>query len=55
MLYEVITSRPGVVSELLTPEQAVRKAKAVAAAIPQLSVIGIAGPGDPLANRNNFV
>lgn len=44
-------SRPGVVSELLTPEQAVYKAKAVAAAIPQLSVIGIAGPGDPLANR----
>ncbi len=44
-------SRPGVVSELLTPEQAVRKAKAVAAAIPQLSVIGIAGPGDPLANQ----
>ena len=43
-------SRPGVVSELLTPQQAIRKAKAVAAAIPQLSVIGIAGPGDPLAN-----
>ena len=43
-------SRPGVVSELLKPEQAIIKAKAVAAAIPQLSVIGIAGPGDPLAN-----
>jgi nitrogen fixation protein NifB len=43
-------SRPGVVSELLTPEQAVKKALAVAAAIPQLSVLGIAGPGDPLAN-----
>lgn len=43
-------SRPGVVSELLTPEQAVRKTLAVAAAIPQLSVLGIAGPGDPLAN-----
>jgi len=43
-------SRPGVVSELLTPEQAVNKAKQVAAAIPQLTVIGIAGPGDPLAN-----
>lgn len=43
-------SRPGVVSEVLTPQQAVRKARAVAAAIPQLSVIGIAGPGDPLAN-----
>ena len=43
-------SRPGVVSELLTPEQAVQKALAVAAHIPQLSVLGIAGPGDPLAN-----
>ncbi|ADN00202.1 FeMo cofactor biosynthesis protein NifB [Dickeya dadantii 3937] len=43
-------SRPGVVSELLTPEQAVAKAHQVAAAIPQLSVAGIAGPGDPLAN-----
>lgn len=44
-------SRPGVVSELLNVEQALQKARAVAAAIPQLSVIGIAGPGDPLANR----
>ena len=43
-------SRPGVVSELLTPEQAVRKALVVAAEIPQMSVVGIAGPGDPLAN-----
>ncbi|AVZ79079.1 nitrogenase cofactor biosynthesis protein NifB [Zoogloeaceae bacteirum Par-f-2] len=43
-------SRPGVVSELLTPAQAVKKTLAVAAAIPQMSVLGIAGPGDPLAN-----
>lgn len=43
-------SRPGVVSEVLTPEQAVKKTMAVAAAIPQMSVLGIAGPGDPLAN-----
>lgn len=43
-------SRPGVVSELLTPEEALLKAQSVAKAIPQLSVIGIAGPGDPLAN-----
>ena len=43
-------SRPGVVSELLTPEQAVKKTLAVAAAIPQMTVLGIAGPGDPLAN-----
>jgi nitrogen fixation protein NifB len=43
-------SRPGVVSELLTPEAAARKVLAVAAAIPQMTVLGIAGPGDPLAN-----
>jgi nitrogen fixation protein NifB len=43
-------SRPGVVSEVLSPEQAVKKVKAVAAAIPQMTVLGIAGPGDPLAN-----
>ncbi len=43
-------SRPGVVSELLNPEQAVKKTLAVAAAIPQMTVLGIAGPGDPLAN-----
>ncbi len=42
-------SRPGVVSELLTPQQAVKKTLAVAANIPQMSVLGIAGPGDPLA------
>ena len=43
-------SRPGVVSELLTPEQAVKKTLAVAASIPQMTVLGVAGPGDPLAN-----
>lgn len=43
-------SRPGVVSEVLTPEQAVKKTMAVAANIPQMTVLGIAGPGDPLAN-----
>uniref|UniRef100_A0AAE9TIN8 Nitrogenase cofactor biosynthesis protein NifB n=1 Tax=Paenibacillus polymyxa TaxID=1406 RepID=A0AAE9TIN8_PAEPO len=43
-------SRPGVVSELLTPEQAASKTYGVAAQLMQLSVVGIAGPGDPLAN-----
>jgi nitrogen fixation protein NifB len=43
-------SRPGVVSERLAPEDAVRKVLAVAAEIPELSVVGIAGPGDALAN-----
>jgi nitrogen fixation protein NifB len=43
-------SRPGVVSERLTPYQAAKKVFAVASAIPQMTVLGIAGPGDPLAN-----
>jgi nitrogen fixation protein NifB len=43
-------SRPGVVSERLSPEEAVRKVLAVAAEIPELAVVGIAGPGDALAN-----
>ncbi|MDD5029666.1 MAG: nitrogenase cofactor biosynthesis protein NifB [Rhodoferax sp.] len=43
-------SRPGVVSQKLTPEQAVRKVLTVANAIPQMTVLGIAGPGDALAN-----
>ncbi|MCW2236173.1 nitrogenase cofactor biosynthesis protein NifB [Azospirillum canadense] len=49
-------SRPGVVSEKLTPDQAIRKIMAVSAEIPQLSVIGIAGPGDSLAagGKNTF-
>lgn len=43
-------SRPGVVSEKLTPEDAALKVMHVAREVPQLSVIGIAGPGDALAN-----
>ncbi|MGB9166630.1 MAG: nitrogenase cofactor biosynthesis protein NifB [Rhodomicrobium sp.] len=43
-------SRPGVVSERLTPAQAAKKVVAVASTIPQMTVLGIAGPGDPLAN-----
>ncbi|WP_119154748.1 nitrogenase cofactor biosynthesis protein NifB [Caldimonas tepidiphila] len=48
-------SRPGVVSQKLTPEQAVKKVLAVASEIPQMTVLGIAGPGDALANpRKTF-
>ena len=48
-------SRPGVVSERLTPEQAAKKVVAVASTIPQMTVLGIAGPGDPLANPEAYV
>jgi len=47
-------SRPGVTSEVLTPEQAVEKIRYVKGKVPYLSVIGIAGPGDPLANEETF-
>ena len=47
-------SRPGVTSEVLTPQQALEKVRAVKSKIPELSVIGIAGPGDPLANEETF-
>ena len=47
-------SRPGVSSELLTPNQAADKISYVKSKIENLSVIGIAGPGDPLANESTF-
>jgi nitrogen fixation protein NifB len=48
-------SRPGVTSRKLTPDEALAKVKHVASEIKQMSVVGIAGPGDPLANpRNTF-
>ncbi|MBP1764382.1 MAG: nifB 3 [Firmicutes bacterium] len=43
-------SRPGVTSEVLTPALSLEKFIRVKAEIPQLSVVGIAGPGDALAN-----
>lgn len=36
--------------ELLTAEQALARVRAVAAVTPQLGVVGVQGPGDPLAN-----
>jgi len=47
-------SRPGVTSEVLSPEEAVEKIRVVKEKIPYLSVIGVAGPGDPLANDETF-
>lgn len=47
-------SRPGVTSEVLSPEQAAEKVAYVKSQIPNLSVVGIAGPGDPLANEETF-
>ena len=47
-------SRPGVTSEVLSPEEASEKIRIVREKIPYLRVIGIAGPGDPLANEETF-
>lgn len=43
-------SRPGVTSEVLAPEAARDKFLLVREKVPNLSVVGIAGPGDALAN-----
>ncbi|WP_239393590.1 nitrogenase cofactor biosynthesis protein NifB [Frankia sp. CiP3] len=48
-------SRPGVTSRLLSPQEALAKVKRVASEIKQMSVLGVAGPGEPLANaRRTF-
>lgn len=43
-------TRPGVTSEVLSPELARDKFKVVKDKVKNLTVVGIAGPGDPLAN-----
>lgn len=43
-------SRPGVTSGIITPEEALEKTVAAFHAVENLSVAGIAGPGDALAN-----
>ena len=50
-------SRPGVTSRLLTPQEAVEKVREVMASKilgPIIKVVGVAGPGDPLANEETF-
>ncbi|MEQ8155856.1 MAG: nitrogenase cofactor biosynthesis protein NifB [Clostridiaceae bacterium] len=43
-------SRPGVTTEVLSPIEALEKYKYVKSKMPNLTVVGIAGPGDSLAN-----
>ncbi|HWT77016.1 MAG TPA: nitrogenase cofactor biosynthesis protein NifB [Mobilitalea sp.] len=43
-------SRPGVTTSVLKPEEAFQKYVEVKKKVPNLSVVGIAGPGDALAN-----
>ncbi|MGC8659684.1 MAG: NifB/NifX family molybdenum-iron cluster-binding protein, partial [Desulfomonilaceae bacterium] len=42
-------SRPGVSSAILNPSQAVEYLEKILAEVPNISVVGIAGPGDPFA------
>lgn len=43
-------SRPGVTSAILSPRQAMAYMDKITEKVPNLSVVGIAGPGDPFAN-----
>ncbi|MCQ2052532.1 MAG: nitrogenase cofactor biosynthesis protein NifB [archaeon] len=47
-------SRPGVTSEVLAPSEAIEKVRTVRTKIPELKVLAIAGPGEPLANDETF-
>lgn len=48
-------SRPGITSRVLTPDEAVDRTRALIERSDRLSVVGIAGPGDPLVNAPTFV
>ncbi|MBI2305376.1 MAG: nitrogenase cofactor biosynthesis protein NifB [Chloroflexi bacterium] len=50
-LYDCINeSRPGVTSQVLSPEAAVERVAFALSKMPYITVVGIAGPGDILAN-----
>ncbi len=43
-------SRPGITSRVLTPQEAMERVRSLVERNERLTVIGIAGPGDPLSN-----
>lgn len=47
-------SRPGITSRVLTPDEAMERVRALVERNERLSVVGIAGPGDPLANPATY-
>ncbi|WAC05603.1 MAG: nitrogenase cofactor biosynthesis protein NifB [Methanoregula sp.] len=47
-------SRPGVTTKVLSPDESVEMVKKVMAKYNYIKVIGIAGPGEPLANDETF-
>jgi nitrogen fixation protein NifB len=47
-------SRPGVTTKVLSPTEAIEMVKKVMARFTYIKVLGIAGPGEPLANEETF-
>lgn len=47
-------SRPGITSRVMTPEEALDRVRIIMDRNDRISVVGIAGPGDPLANEATF-
>lgn len=47
-------SRPGVTSKIIGPQEAVNRVEEVIEKYPNIRVVGIAGPGDPLFNEETF-
>lgn len=48
-------SRPGITSHVLNPDEAVERVRVLVNRSERLSVVGIAGPGDPLVNAPTYV
>lgn len=48
-----VENRPGVASKILSPKDALQRVRKAIKTLP-LTVLGIAGPGDPLANEATF-
>jgi nitrogen fixation protein NifB len=47
-------SKPGITSQILTPEEALERTKEVINRHPFIKVVAVAGPGEPLANEETF-
>jgi nitrogen fixation protein NifB len=48
--YNRVEQRPAVAARLLTPDEAVATTERALRLVPNLAVVGVAGPGDPLAS-----
>ena len=50
--FDHVSERPGVAARLITPEESIEILEKALAVCPDIKVVGIAGPGDTLANDN---